>query len=354
MKLPLVSIGMPTYNRADLFREALALARAQDYPNLEIIVSDNHSTDDTERVAREVVAVDPRVRYHRQPRNIGLHANLNFCLDQARGDLLSFFMDDDRYQPTIVREYAEFLGRHPEAGIVCSDYELLDERGVQVDVRDHPVPEVMSGFDFIGRTIRSGRSAGIGAPGMMVRQEALGTIRFDEAAPIGFGDYVVWFRIAERWAVGHIRRRLWGFRTHRNALSTRPVHSVARDYDQQISAYCNDYLRRCPDQAPVVEGWRRAMRRYLFWAIAYELLLHERSSETDSQRGHRTIFELSRYRLSAAEQGEARTQLRQYSRGPAQAVIARGLDVLAGSPIVRPLVWASRYSESVRVMLGLR
>ena len=63
MKLPLVSIGMPTYNRADLFREALALARAQDYPNLEIIVSDNHSTDDTERVAREVVAVDPRVRY---------------------------------------------------------------------------------------------------------------------------------------------------------------------------------------------------------------------------------------------------------------------------------------------------
>ena len=121
MKLPLVSIGMPTYNRADLFREALALARAQDYPNLEIIVSDNHSTDDTERVAREVVAVDPRVRYHRQPRNIGLHANLNFCLDQARGDLLSFFMDDDRYQPTIVREYVEFLGRHPEAGIVCSD-----------------------------------------------------------------------------------------------------------------------------------------------------------------------------------------------------------------------------------------
>lgn len=356
MNAPLVSIGIPTYNRARLLRECLSMAQAQDYPKIEIIISDNHSLDETEQVCREAAAADPRIRYFRQPTNIGLHANLNFCLDQARGEFFCYFMDDDRYLPTIVSEYVSFLQAHPEVGLVGSDYELIGENGERIDVRDHSVPAVMPGLEYIERTIRSGRSAGVGAPGVMIRRSVLGEIRFDVEAPIGFGDFVVWFRIAERSAIGHIGRRLWRFRTHRDALSTRPIHSLARDYEEQILAYCEEHLHRWPGRAILVEGWRRAMHRYLFWALIYELALERRSpaEEDGASPRHRTVFEISAHRLSAEERQEAWRQLRRHRRGLTQILMCLVLDVLLRLRITRPVAWATRRSETFRTILGLR
>src|SRR3989337_600137 len=78
---PLVSICVPTYNRAGLLRETLQAICGQDYAPLEILICDNCSDDETERLCRQVAQADPRVRYVRQPRNIGLHANHNFCIE---------------------------------------------------------------------------------------------------------------------------------------------------------------------------------------------------------------------------------------------------------------------------------
>lgn len=355
MSLPLVSIGVPTFNRAGLLRQALTMIRQQDYPNLEIVVSDNHSKDDTERVCCEVAAADPRVRYFRQPRNIGLHPNLNFCLDQARGDFLCLFCDDDQYVPTIVSEYVTFFAAHRDVGLVCSDWGLLDENGDQIGVRDHRVPAVMDGLRYIDRTIRSGQSA-VGCPGMMVRRSALGAIRFDEAAPIGFGDFVVWFQVAERWAIGHVPRRLWRFRTHRRALSTRPIYSIARDYETQVLTFCEAHLTRWPQHGAHVERWRVSMRRYLFWALVYQLALEAQvaGGEDDSERRHRTVFEIAGYRLTPAERHEARQQLRRYRRGLGQGLAYAILGLLLRLRMTAPLAWASRHTESFRSVLGLR
>lgn len=82
---PLVTIAIPTYNRANLYlTQAIESAINQTYPNLEIIISDNCSTDDTEMVIRSFK--DPRIRYFRQEKNIGGNNNFNFCLKQARGE----------------------------------------------------------------------------------------------------------------------------------------------------------------------------------------------------------------------------------------------------------------------------
>ncbi len=353
--MPLVSIGVPTYNRAAMLERTIEMIRAQDYPYLEVLISDNHSDDETERVGRAAAAQDRRIRYVRQARNIGLHANLNFCLDEARGEVFSFFMDDDEYLPTIVSEYVAFLEAHPDVGLVCSDYELIDEQGTKIDVRDHPVPEVMDGLEFVERTVKSGRSAGVGAPGMMVRRSVLGDIRFEMDAPIGFGDYVVWFKIAESSAIGHIRRRLWRFRTHRRALSTRPIHSIANDYEQQVLTYCEDHLRRWPAHGPLVERWRGAMRRYLFWALVYELLLDARPPrpETGPLR-HRTVFEVSPYTLSAEDRQGVWSQLRRYRQGLGQSFAFVVLALFSRAGMTAPFAWASRHSESFRTILGLR
>lgn len=91
---PLVTIAIPTYNRANLYlTQAIESAINQTYPNLEIIISDNCSTDDTEMVIRSFK--DPRIRYFRQEKNIGGNNNFNFCLKQARGEYFLLLMDDD-------------------------------------------------------------------------------------------------------------------------------------------------------------------------------------------------------------------------------------------------------------------
>jgi len=240
---PLVSVCVPTRNRVELLRESLATIVKQDYEPLEILISDNASDDGTEELCRKLQATDRRVRYVRQLRNIGLYGNHNFCIEASRGPLICFFHDDDRYDPRIVSTYARFLTQHERVGVVCSDWELLDETGSRIGIRDHRVPAVSSGLDFIERTLRSGRSA-VGCPGMMVRREALGAVRFDEDRPIGFVDFAVWFRVAERWDVGHVADRLWGYRIHRRSLSRRTVLSMADDYYRNMMHYCDEHQAR--------------------------------------------------------------------------------------------------------------
>ena len=81
---PLITIAIPTYNRANAYlMQALESAVNQTYRNLEIIVSDNCSTDNTETVVRGFD--DPRIRYIRQNENIGANNNFNFCIKRGEG-----------------------------------------------------------------------------------------------------------------------------------------------------------------------------------------------------------------------------------------------------------------------------
>lgn len=93
--LPLVSIGIPTFTRASSLRRAIESAQAQTYPNLEIVVSDNGSTDDTEQICRALCSNDVRIRYFRQDANMGPTDNFLFVLRQARGLFFMWLADDD-------------------------------------------------------------------------------------------------------------------------------------------------------------------------------------------------------------------------------------------------------------------
>ena len=126
--LPLVTIGIPTYNRAhDTLPQALASAVAQTYPNLEIVVSDNCSEDNT----CEVVAgfKDERVRYIRHPENIGANNNFNACVEHARGDYLLLLHDDDLIDENIIAASMEAAGHHTDVGIIVNGMRAIDGDG---------------------------------------------------------------------------------------------------------------------------------------------------------------------------------------------------------------------------------
>lgn len=128
MTSPLVTIGIPTYNRGHGYmREALESALAQTYPNLEIIVADNCSSDGT----GEVVAsyADPRIRYFRHEPGIKPNDNLNFCLHQAQGAYVLLLHDDDKIDPDFVAACMRGLDSEAETGIIRTGVRTIDPKG---------------------------------------------------------------------------------------------------------------------------------------------------------------------------------------------------------------------------------
>lgn len=125
----LVSIGMPTYNRAPLLRRALDSLLAQTYANFELIISDDGSTDDTEKVCREYSLLDKRIRYIRHPQNIGHVVNFEYVMREAKGDYFMWAADDDHWDKTFIEKLLGVLKENPKANIAMSSYQRIFSDG---------------------------------------------------------------------------------------------------------------------------------------------------------------------------------------------------------------------------------
>ena len=124
---PAVTIAIPTYNRAAWIEGAVLASLAQTYPDFEVLVSDNASTDDTLTVLAQFK--DPRFRVVRQERNLGLVGNWNACVAEARGTYLALVPDDDRIAPEFLERCMALIKREPNLPIVLglSDLQLSGE-----------------------------------------------------------------------------------------------------------------------------------------------------------------------------------------------------------------------------------
>ncbi|MEU0570255.1 glycosyltransferase family 2 protein [Nonomuraea sp. NPDC005983] len=98
----LVTIGLPTYNGADRLERTILSVLGQDHPHLELVISDNASTDGTEQLCRDFAATDPRIVYHRQPQNVGAVANFTQAMRMSRGEFFRWIGDDDWIAPNCV------------------------------------------------------------------------------------------------------------------------------------------------------------------------------------------------------------------------------------------------------------
>ena len=134
---PKVSIGLPVYNGERYLREALDSILAQTYRDFELIVCDNASTDATAAICAEYAAREPRIRYHRQPHNVGATANFNHAFALARGAYFKWAAHDDVLAPTWLEKCVAMLDQAPDAVLCQSLVELVDEQGACLEVYDH-------------------------------------------------------------------------------------------------------------------------------------------------------------------------------------------------------------------------
>jgi glycosyltransferase involved in cell wall biosynthesis len=136
---PRVSIGVPVYNGADGLAEALECLCKQTLRDIEIIISDNASTDATPEIC-EHFARDPRVRYVRQRSPIPVTDNFNFVLREARGPYFMWAAHDDVRDPDFIERLVAALDRHPRAILAFGDVvEIVNAvpRPLDLDFANH-------------------------------------------------------------------------------------------------------------------------------------------------------------------------------------------------------------------------
>lgn len=129
MPTPLLTIGIPTFNRLTMLRRAVESALAQDCGDLEILISDNASSDGTPDYCRGLAQREPAVRYIGHPLNRGPTANFNTVLREARGEYFLFLSDDDWLDPSYGSRCLAWLDTHPDYAMAGGHPLYLREDG---------------------------------------------------------------------------------------------------------------------------------------------------------------------------------------------------------------------------------
>lgn len=148
-KTPLVSVGIPTYNRGHLIKRCIDSVLNQDYFNIEIVISDNGSTDETPVICRDFCAQYERIRYIRQPTNQGPSSNFKEVLQKSEGDFFMWLADDDWLGPSYISECISFFQENPDHSLVTGKTYYFLENNKQYFNEKEFLAEVLSTNKFI-------------------------------------------------------------------------------------------------------------------------------------------------------------------------------------------------------------
>lgn len=194
---PLVTVGIPTYNRPAELERAARSVLEQDYAPLEVLISDNGSSDpDVRRVGERLASEDARVRFVSHGENRGHEFNFQWLLDSARGDFFMWLSDDDWIDPAYVRRCVDVLRADAATVLVCGagryhrDGEhVLDERAINLTQSSAAARLV----HYFARVSLNGPMFGVAARGDLV--------------PIGFPPVIGgdWMLVSSLAALGRVR-----------------------------------------------------------------------------------------------------------------------------------------------------
>lgn len=207
---PRVSVMIPAYNGERYLREALNSIVSQEGADYEVVLIDDASTDTTPEIAGSF----SRVRYVRNPCNLGLAANFNRCLELAQSPYLCVFGQDDLMEPGCLARVSEVLDQHTQVGMVFSNTRIVDAEGrvIRVWNGDMPGDSVFPGDSFLRRLIL--RDNPVCLSGAFFR---LDLVRRLGGFNPGFRqtlDWHLWMRISLASDVAFLARPLTRYRTH--------------------------------------------------------------------------------------------------------------------------------------------
>jgi glycosyltransferase involved in cell wall biosynthesis len=257
--LEFVSVIIPAYNAAAFIAETLASAQNQTYQDLEIIVVDDGSTDDTTAIVEGIAARDPRVRLLRQS-NQGVASARNFAIREARGSLVAPLDADDLWHPEkIARQISTMRERGPTVGLVYAWSSFIDERGQIIRLPERV--SLLEGNIFPFLIIRN--LIGNGSVPLLRRACVMEVGGYDSSLRArgceGCEDLLLYLTIAAQYDVAVIPAFLIGHRKSAFTMSTN-VDQMRRSRDLVIRTI----RTRHPELPGRVFRWATALN---FWEV---------------------------------------------------------------------------------------
>jgi predicted O-linked N-acetylglucosamine transferase (SPINDLY family)/predicted SAM-dependent methyltransferase/GT2 family glycosyltransferase len=227
--IPLVSICIPTYNGEAFISEAIHSVLSQTYSNIEVILSDDNSSDRTVEIAKSFQSQSPHNFSVLEHDQYGLAANWNFCISQAQGKYIKFLFQDDLLQPNAIAEMVSLAEQDQEIGLVFSLRKLITSTNYPHEalfLANHEAKDVHKGWSNL-QSIQSGQELlqdlnilehpinKIGEPStILIRKEVFDVLGAFNLELCQLVDLEMWLRIMSQYKVGFVDRTLSSFRIH--------------------------------------------------------------------------------------------------------------------------------------------
>ena len=254
---------MPTYNYARYLAEGVESVLAQTFRDFELLVIDDCSTDETDEVMRRFANMDSRVRYLRNPQNLGMAENWNRCLREARGEYIKYLFGDDLLPSTTALEkMAAVLDADPSVSLVGSARKIVDENSNFTEIWSFPSKDgVLDGRAVISICLKQ-QTNYIGEPSaVMFRKRQV--VRGFDGRYRQMVDLEMWFHLLEQGKYAYISEPLCAFRLHGEQQSVKNASSQASLDDTMYLLL--DYLDK-----PYISLGRFA-RGYLLYDYMYQI-----------------------------------------------------------------------------------
>ena len=219
---PLVSICIPTYNSAEFLREMLDSIVNQTYKNIEVIISDNASSDNTAEIAGEY-AEKYDFSFSINEKNIGAGNNFNKLIDLAQGEYIAIYHADDIYKPAIIAESVRALNSDEKTGFVGTMANVIDDKGNYL--YDYFLPPYLKtlekssyNFEELYFSIIKAKinSLAFVTPSIMIKRKVYETVGKFIVSDVykSAGDYELWLRISRKFNFAVIDKKLMSYRIH--------------------------------------------------------------------------------------------------------------------------------------------
>lgn len=258
---------IPTYRYARFLTEAVDSILAQAERDFELLISDDASDDGTAELLPALASRDPRIRVWAQSRNLGMVANWNFLLGEARAPYVQYVFGDDRLQsPRALGTLAARLDGEPEAALACCARALIDENSAPLGVHNDLGPDgYFSGDSLITRCLREEKNL-IGEPTAVMFRRAAAGRGFDSALR-QYVDLEMWLHLLRSGGAAHCSEALAGFRLH-SAQAT-VAHARGRwasvDFLIMVARY-HGHLIGPEGLRPHTWPYRRRLFRQIYYA----------------------------------------------------------------------------------------
>lgn len=277
----LVSVIIPVYNQARYVEEAIRSVLAQSYTELELLIINDASTDDTGRIISKF-ANQERVSIYHNESNLGCASTINWGYELARGENLGKLDSDDTYEPKFLSQCVGALQSHPQAGFAYTRVNLIDPGGGKKPRTRDRITHVGNFFgDEFENVVRWINPIPHGAA--LVRKRCADEVGYyDPAIPAGY-DLEFWIRLTRKYPVVFIDEYLMNYRVH----ETNITKSLSRRGERERSF--NQLLNRVYR----MEGLPLSL-------IADKDLIYARAC-LDIAEGYRDIGEIAKMRQFAAK-----------------------------------------------------